>query len=263
MKSRAQLKGHPIHPVMIVFPIAFYVGTIVFDILAVLYSNLEFSITGKYLHIAGIAGAVLAAIPGIIDYNYTVPPDSSAKSRAAKHGIINVVALLLFVAALNLKYKETPQATLILVLEAIVVSLTFMAGWLGGTLVYNNQIGVHNRYANGGKWNEEYLDQAKGPWQVCKAGELKPGQMKLMHVNDKRIVIARTDQGYVGFDDQCTHKGGSLAGGTLACDTVHCPWHGSQFDVKTGKPTAGPATSAIKVYAVTEADGKVWLMAGA
>ena len=68
----------------------------------------------------------------------------------------------------------------------------------------------------------------------------------------KRIVLARTERGYVAFDDRCTHRGGSLAGGVMICGTVQCLWHGSQFDAATGQVKAGPAKTPINVYQVTE-----------
>jgi nitrite reductase/ring-hydroxylating ferredoxin subunit len=83
--------------------------------------------------------------------------------------------------------------------------------------------------------------------------------MKLIHAKDKRIVIARTEQGYVAFDDRCSHKGASLAGGAMICGTVQCPWHGSQFDVKTGMVKAGPGNEKIQTYEIVESLGKVYL----
>ena len=73
-------------------------------------------------------------------------------------------------------------------------------------------------------------------------------------------MLARTEHGYVAFDDRCTHKGGSLAGGVMVCGTVQCLWHGSQFDVSTGKVKAGPAEKAVRVYRVTEEAGEVRLL---
>ena len=90
------------------------------------------------------------------------------------------------------------------------------------------------------------------PVVVAKRNELQVDQMKLLHVGSKRIVLARTDDGYVAFDDRCTHKGGSLAGGVMVCGTVQCLWQGSQFDVSTGKVKAGPAQKQIGVYQVDE-----------
>ena len=81
--------------------------------------------------------------------------------------------------------------------------------------------------------------------------------MKLLHVNGKRIVIAKTEKGYTAFDDHCTHRGGSLAGGAVMCETVQCPWHGSQFDVFTGSVMAGPATKNISIYGAKTIEGKV------
>jgi nitrite reductase/ring-hydroxylating ferredoxin subunit len=51
--------------------------------------------------------------------------------------------------------------------------------------------------------------------------------MKLLRIGDLRIVLGRTSDGYVAFDDRCTHRGGSLAGGVMVDGTVQCLWHGS------------------------------------
>ncbi|MBS7564966.1 Rieske 2Fe-2S domain-containing protein [Mucilaginibacter sp. Bleaf8] len=257
MKSRANLKGHPIHPLLIPFPIAFFIGTLFFDVLSAIYNNPGFWQTGKYLNIAGIVTALAAAIPGIIDYIYTVPPQSSAKKRGATHGILNTVVVVLYAVAYYL--KEDHSTILILAIEAIGSVLLFISGWLGGTLSYRNQIGVDPRYADAGKWKEAYLDETNGIIEVAATDELKTDQMKLLHVAGKRIVLGKTEDGYVAFDDRCSHKGGSLAGGMMICGTVQCPWHGSQFDCKTGAVKAGPAKEKIAVYTVSEKSGIVYL----
>jgi nitrite reductase/ring-hydroxylating ferredoxin subunit len=78
-------------------------------------------------------------------------------------------------------------------------------------------------------------------------------------VAGKRIVLGRTADGYVAFDDRCTHRGGSLAGGTMICGTVQCPWHGSQFDSHSGAVKAGPATKGIETYQISERNNKIFL----
>lgn len=259
MKSRANIKGHPIHPILIAFPIAFFIGTLVFDILGKLCNSPGLWQTGYYMEIAGIIGGLAAAVPGIIDYFFTVPPESSAKKRATKHGLINVTNVVIFFVAWLIRHNDTASATLIIGLEVLGVILLSIAGWMGGTLVYNNQLGVNPSYANGGKWNEEYIKASKSKIQVATSNELKINQMKLIHVNNKRIVIARTEDSCVAFDDHCTHKGGSLAGGSMICGTVQCPWHGSQFDVKTGAVKSGPAKEKIKTYQINESSNKIYL----
>ncbi|RYZ26281.1 MAG: DUF2231 domain-containing protein [Chitinophagaceae bacterium] len=258
MRSKAHIKSHPLHPILIGFPLAFFIGSFVFDVLYLLSNNLSFRTTAYYLNIAGVIGGVLAAVPGIIDFIYTVPPESSAKKRAATHGLLNTTNLLLFVVVIILKKNETINYSVLVVMEAVGLAILFTAGWMGGTLVYRNQIGVDPRYAEAGKWKEEYHDE-KAELAVAKADELKVNQMKLLHIGKRRIVIARSEKGYVAFDDRCTHRGGSLAGGAMICGTVQCPWHGSQFDVHNGQVTAGPAKEKIKTYTVEERSGVVYL----
>jgi uncharacterized membrane protein/nitrite reductase/ring-hydroxylating ferredoxin subunit len=259
MNSKASFKSHPIHPILVSFPIAFLIGTFVFDLIGKISENDSFWNTGYYLEIAGIVMGLVAAVPGFIDYLFTVPPKSSAKQRGLKHAGINVSHLILFFIAFLIRRNDNPNTTLILVLEAVGVILIFIAGYLGGTLVYRNQIGVDPRYAEAGRWREEYKDATNQKIKVATSDELKLNQMKLLHVGKKRIVIAKTETGYVAFDDRCTHKGGSLAGGAMICKTVQCPWHGSHFDVTTGKVNSGPAKENIHVYPLTESSGNVYL----
>lgn len=259
MKSKANIKSHPLHPILIPFPIAFFTGTLICHLVGWLLNRNGLLATAYYLNIGGIAFALLAAIPGFIDFLYTVPPKSSGKKRAAKHGIINVVMLVCFIIAFFLRQNESSSNIILALLEVAGVSLMVIAGWLGGTLVYRNQIGVDIRYANAGKWKEETFNNANGEIEVAAADELKINSMKLLHVKDKRIVLARTEDRFVAFEDRCTHRGGSLAAGSTLCNVVQCPWHGSQFDLITGEVKAGPAKDGIKIYKVREDRGKIIL----
>ena len=92
------------------------------------------------------------------------------------------------------------------------------------------------------------------------ADELRVNQMKLLHIAGRRIVLGKTDNGYVAFHDSCTHRGGSLAAGSMICETVQCPWHGSQFSVKDGTVKAGPAKMPISVYPVSERNGRIYVL---
>jgi len=259
MKSRASFKGHPIHPMLITLPVAFFSATLFFDILGMVYDKDSFRQTASYLEISGVISALAAAVPGIIDYIYTVPPQSTAKKRAAKHGLLNITQVIIFFSAWLLRRDADISSFYVIGLEALGLVILSMAAWLGGTLVFRNQIGVDPRYANAGKWKEEYLPASSGPVQVTTYDELKVNQMKLIHLNGKRIVIGRTENSCVAFEDRCTHRGGSLAGGAMICGTVQCPWHGSQFNVTTGEVKAGPAKEKINTWPLTESDGKIFL----
>lgn len=259
MRSRAQFKGHPIHPALIPFPFAFLTGALIFDVIGVIGNVPSFWTTGAHLQVAGIGAGLLAAVPGLLDYIYTVPPSSSGKQRATRHAIGNVSAIVLFSVAWFTRGETLVPGGLTLLLEAVGGAVLMYSGYLGGTLVSRNQIGVDHRYADAGKWQEaEVRAPDESQIVVGHADDLKPGQMKLLWINDRRFVLARTDGGYTVFDDHCTHRGGSLAGGVLIDGTVQCLWHGSQFDTVTGKVRCGPAKKAIRTYDAEQArDGRL------
>jgi nitrite reductase/ring-hydroxylating ferredoxin subunit len=214
------------------------------------------------LAVAGIIGALVAAAPGLIDYLHSVPPKSSAKQRATKHLAVNLTGVaLVAVATLVRPESSLPPDFLTLALEAIAVGLITAGGWMGGTLVNRNQIGVDHRYAHAGKWQETQLHASDGEHlEIARTDEMEIDQMKLVRVDDVRIVVARTEDGFVAFEDRCTHRGASLADGVMICGTVQCPWHGSQFDVRTGAVKAGPAEQAIETYGIEQVGGSVRLV---
>jgi len=261
MRSKASFRGHPIHPAIIPFPFAFLCGGFVGDLAGRLAGRSMWWTVGAHLVLAGIVTALVAAVPGFIDYVYTVPPRSTGKRRATRHMLANLSAVALFALAWWMRgsFTTMPGATQ-LVVEALGVALLGAGGWMGGVLVNRNQIGVDHRYAGAGKWREAAVDvQPDKQAVVARSDELQINQMKLLRSGGRRVVLARTEEGYVAFDDRCTHRGGSLAGGVLICGTVQCPWHGSQFDTYTGEVRAGPAKEGIATYNVEQRDGEVWV----
>jgi nitrite reductase/ring-hydroxylating ferredoxin subunit/uncharacterized membrane protein len=261
MRSKASYKGHPVHPALIPFPFAFLYGAFFFDLAGRLSARPSWWMTGAYLSLVGVAAALVAAVPGFIDYFGTVPPNSSGKRRATKHMIVNLAAVILFAVAWTIRGQpDVTPGVPVLALEGIGLALLTAGGWMGGVLVSRNQIGVDHRYAQAGRWKEEEIESPAGqPVMVARADELQVNQMKLLHLNGRRVVLARTENRYVAFDDRCTHRGGSLAGGVMIAGVVQCPWHGSQFDCRNGTVQAGPAQRPVGSYRVTEKDGKVTL----
>ncbi|MGH7475690.1 MAG: DUF2231 domain-containing protein [Longimicrobiales bacterium] len=262
MRSRASIRGHPIHPALIPFPLAFLYGAFVADVVGRLMDRPGFWMTGSHLALAGVVTGLIAAVPGLVDYRSSVPPDSTGKTRALKHALANASALALFAVAWWLRGgSESSPGAMVLLLEAAGVTLITIGGWMGGTLVSRNQISVDHRYAGAGKWKEATLQSAPGqPLVAARPGELEVDQMKLLHVDGRRIVLGRTEDGYVAFDDHCTHRGASLADGVMICGTVQCPWHGSQFDCRSGAVRAGPAQEPISTYRLTEVGGEIQLL---
>lgn len=232
---------------LISYPFAFLTGGWGFGVAGAVAKQPELTTVSRYLVPAGVVAGLLAAVPGIIDYRTRVPPESSAKSRAAKHGLINTAALVLFTAGWMLG-RGSRRTAVPLALQTLGAAAISFGGWLGGTLVFRNQIGVDHRYANAGKWQEETREHGRNRALTSAAAPLGVNQMKLVHAGDERIVVARTEQGHAAFADRCTHRGGPLSDGVLICGTVQCPWHGSQFDVRTGEVKCGPAEKKIRTY---------------
>jgi nitrite reductase/ring-hydroxylating ferredoxin subunit/uncharacterized membrane protein len=262
MRSKAHFKSHPIHPMLVAFPVAFLVAAPLLDLAGLLGGWPSAWTAGAYASVAVVVTGLTAAVPGLIDYLYVIPPDSSAKRRGTYHMLVNVTALALVAAGYYFRDWDTlkPQP-LAVVLEFLGLGFMTVGGWLGGTLVYRNQIGVDHRYAKAGKWRETTAEGKPGEAVAIEgANELEVGQMMLVRTPDRRIVVARTDDGYVAFDDHCTHRGGTLAGGTLACGIVCCPWHGSQFNTRDGSVVAGPAKERIATHDVKESGKAVRLV---
>lgn len=260
MRSRASVNGHAIHPMLIPFPLAFLAGGFLFDIVGVFIQRPALWTVGYYLTIAGVGTALVAALPGFVDYFLTVPPQSSGKERATKHMLAMLSVVGLFAVAWFLRDNGAEPGTATLALEAVGAGLLAIGGWMGGTLVERNMISVDHRYAEAGRWSEASYQGKKGePIAVAGKDELRVNQMKLLHVAGKRIVLGRTEDGFVAFDDGCSHAGGSLAGGVMICGTVQCLWHGSQFDAATGEVKAGPAKKSISTYKVEERGNEVYL----
>jgi nitrite reductase/ring-hydroxylating ferredoxin subunit/uncharacterized membrane protein len=244
---------------LVAFPIGLWVTSFIFDLIARASHSPSLWAAAYYLIIAGIIGAILAAIAGAIDLFGVVPPQSSAKRRGYLHASLNVIALVLFIiVAFHRGRPVTMPDGWSLLLSLIALIILGFSGWLGGTLVYRNQIGVDHRYAHSTTWTERRL----GDWSeaLCDADELKPGQLMLVHIGDQRIAVGRCGEGLVAFSDHCTHRGGSLSDGALVGCTVQCPWHGSQFDVHTGQVVAGPAPQPIQTYALEVRAGQVYLI---
>lgn len=142
MKSTAHLNGHPIHPMLIPYPFALLSSAAVFDAGARLGGRDAWSQTASHLTVAGIGSALVAAVPGIVDYFGTVPRDTRAKRSATLHALCNVSALVCFAGA---QARRAPGGRLSqqgLALSLLGTGLLSLGGWLGGELVYHERVAV-------------------------------------------------------------------------------------------------------------------------
>jgi nitrite reductase/ring-hydroxylating ferredoxin subunit len=86
--------------------------------------------------------------------------------------------------------------------------------------------------------------------RVASVSDVLPGEMKIVEVDGEEVVIANLNGEFVAFSNHCTHRGGPLGEGLLMGDVVECPFHGGQFNVRTGQVVSPPPTQPVPTYPV-------------
>jgi uncharacterized membrane protein len=142
MDARAKLFGHPIHQVLVVFPLGLFATAVLFDIIRLVTQSGIWSTVAFYMIGAGIIGGLAAAIFGLVDW-LAIPPNTRAKRIGRLHGLGNLVVLVLFALSWYLRQSapETPDVVA-LALSILGALLSFVTGWLGGELVDRLGVGV-------------------------------------------------------------------------------------------------------------------------
>ncbi len=143
MESRAKLLGHPIHPMLIVFPLGLLSTAVLFDLLYVVTGNEEFAIFAFWALVAGVIGGLAAAVFGLWDW-MAIPANTRAKRVGLVHGGGNVIVTGLFLVSLVVRLNDTTYlpSILPLIFGVLGASLALVTAWLGGELVYRLRVGV-------------------------------------------------------------------------------------------------------------------------
>lgn len=145
MRSRAAIGNHPLHPALVALPIGAFFLVLVAD-LAYLNSHRAFwaEMSGVALAV-GVIGALIAAVPGLIDYS-ALPAGSRLRATATAHMVIMLTVVTLDAASLYLRSHSegTPfqPSTSALALSFLAFALLGAAGWLGGKMVFELRAGV-------------------------------------------------------------------------------------------------------------------------
>lgn len=142
MESRAKLLGHPIHQMLIVFPLGLLAMAVIFDVLALAFGEGYWSEIAYWMIAAGVVTGLLAAPFGTIDW-FAIPSGTRAKRIGAIHGIGNVVVVLFFALSWLMR-SDAPRMpeTAALALSFAGGFLALFTGWLGGELVDRLAVGV-------------------------------------------------------------------------------------------------------------------------
>jgi uncharacterized membrane protein len=141
-QSTAKIAGHPIHPMLVPFPIAFFVATFACDLAFWSTRNLNWVVATEWLLGAGLVMAALAAVAGMTD----VLGDARIRNLgdAWLHAGGNVLAVLIELYNFYTRYENGGAAVIPtgLILSLIVVGILLFTGWKGGEMIYRHRVGV-------------------------------------------------------------------------------------------------------------------------
>jgi uncharacterized membrane protein len=146
MASPTSIGKHPVHPMIIPFPIALWIFSLVADLIYLWRGNPVWrDYIAFYTLLGGILGAVVAAVPGFIDWLSIT--ERHTKKLADWHARLNVIALLIFIADFYLRTRSGARwigtsLTVPLLLSIVGVILIGISGWLGGEMVYVHAVAV-------------------------------------------------------------------------------------------------------------------------
>jgi nitrite reductase/ring-hydroxylating ferredoxin subunit/uncharacterized membrane protein len=233
--------GHPLHPALTDVPIGAWTVSLIFDLIG-FDSGADAALN------LGVAAAVPTALAGAADW---VDAGDEPRRVGFAHGILNTAALVLYLLSMRARAAGNRAAGVGLAVSGY--STVLLSSWLGGELVYGLGTMV-DRAA----WEPPVPDFTP----VIDASALQEGTLTAGTVNvdgqDLPLVLLKRGGEVLALSGTCSHWGGPLGQGKLVDDhCVQCPWHGSQFDMRTGDVVQGPATARARVYETRIRDGKV------
>ncbi|MDQ6843659.1 MAG: Rieske 2Fe-2S domain-containing protein [Bacteroidota bacterium] len=237
--------GHPLHPLLTDIPLGAYTTTVIMDVME-LCGKQDLKPGADASLAIGLAGAAGAAVTGTADWTGT-----SGQNRriGLMHATLNIGATLLNTASLILR-KKTSNRKLAMGLSFAAYSVTTLAAYLGGHLVYSQQMGVDHTAGEGPyplSFTDAYADE-----------DLKEGQMVCANAGEIPVLLARQSGTIYAVAHTCSHLGGPLSEGELLSDAcVKCPWHGSVFSLKDGHVIYGPATQPQPKFETRLRNGKI------
>jgi len=139
MRTPANIAKHPIHPMLVAIPIGLWVFSLVCDLVLLFGGTSEnWAIVARYTMVGGIVGALVAAVPGLIDM-LALP--SPVKRIAITHMSINLTVVALYAVNVYLRYRGVESNTPVW-LSVIAVAMLVVSGWLGGKMVYVHGVAV-------------------------------------------------------------------------------------------------------------------------
>jgi nitrite reductase/ring-hydroxylating ferredoxin subunit/uncharacterized membrane protein len=238
--------GAPLHPALTDIPVGALTAAVALDAIGVLTRSEAVARQADGALAVSVAGGLAAATTGLADWRYM---RGESRRLAAGHGLLNAVGLTLNAASLALRLGHRRSAGR--VASALGFAVGTMAAHVGGELSFGMGVRVNT------------TDRTGGPSEfVAVLDETEAGDtaMHRVEVEGEAILVTRSVDGELcAIADACSHFGGPLAEGRREGDVVICPWHGSRFELCTGKVREGPAVFPQPRFEARTRDGKIEL----
>jgi uncharacterized membrane protein len=142
MEARAKLFGHPIHQMLIVFPLGLLSTAVIFDLIHLATHGPTWSLVSYWMIGAGVVGGLCAAVFGLVDWS-KIPGGTRAHRLGVLHGVGNVVVVVFFALSWFLRRGDPANPSAVAILFLLLGGgLSLITGWLGGELVDRLGVGV-------------------------------------------------------------------------------------------------------------------------
>ena len=146
MRTPASIGKHPVHPMLVVFPIGLWIFSLVCDLIGLVVDEPQVWFTvALYTMVGGLIGALLAAVPGLIDLLYHKGGKPPVKRIALTHMAINLSAVALYIINVVMRIGAHEGIRIPILLSLIGVAMIGVSGWLGGQMVHVYGVGVEGR----------------------------------------------------------------------------------------------------------------------
>ena len=237
--------GHPLHPLITDVALGAWTTAAVLDCCELAGSK-NYKKGADAAVAIGLAGGVGSAITGLTDWTGTT---KKKRKIGLMHGLLNIGAASLYATSLIMRKNKGSRGTAI-ALSMVGYGLTSISGYLGGTLVYGEQMGVDHT-ATAAEYPEDFTP-------VLPEGDLEENKMKSVKAGEIPVLLAKKNGRIFAIANTCSHLGGPLDEGELFDDyTVKCPWHGSVFSLEDGSVIKGPATERQPQFDIRIKDGQI------
>ena len=232
--------GHPLHPVLTDVTIGTFTSAVLLDWLGGEQSR---PATERLIAL-GLASTVPTVASGYSDWADTEVASDAVRRIGIVHSAANATASWLFAASLVARRRGGSGRALALAGGATMVA----SGYLGGHMTFAEGVGV----------DQTTFEEATDEWTaVLDDASLGDGEARCVEAGGTAVMVVRREGALYALSNHCSHRGGPLHEGEFDGLTVHCPWHGSVFDLRDGALIHGPAAYPQPAWDTRVQDGGI------